>query len=660
MGAGIWGSYVSAFSNWLSNGAFINKTSMSSLGIKPLYDRIITKSSVKKVLLITSFPTQLDTNFTSVLNRKISNLHPKCNVLITTDNFKSDLHTTFRGNDFRKNMSYAEDRVNNYEQGLNSLTETERTTGKKLRLPGGGSLRVSTEELKRLKDLYGSYKYVSSSIKGGLSMLNSYVFVEMIAPDNKEMTALFETVDDILVRIGCSYSEIKNANSKYLSSMSPTGYFYKTDTDKNFMNNLLSSENLSYLMPYMSNGFIGDGTGTLMGVDMGARAPFILNFFKTSDRQINAFIVPAGKGKTVTSLMISMFLIGQGIHCSAFDIKGEEWSKLSPFVDLNVIDISSVNGCYVNTMRLDDIIDLINPDSSDALMFFDSAVNSTIEVVKIMSSYNEGTLDYPDASAIISHSVSRYFSNNGVKNRNYKTFENTRNLNYKDLINFINKAKEVKNFESKIDIIDSIVSRCTSFMESNTIFDGREITVKDVLDKPLNIYSLNKNRDGVGNDILDSIRTFMFTYLDMKKIYIRKSKKLGTACFYEELQRKEEFKRLIVFINAIVTGARSSNVTVFLLCNNPSTLLSEELSGITSNISTYIVGNVAKSDFPVLEQLGLADLIPRIEEMTANPEKYNHCFACKFDTGDERDTCIFTSMIPPRVLSEIDTRDRQG
>ena len=415
MGASVWGSYVNALANWLSAGAFINKTSMSSLGIKPLYDRIITKSSVKKVLLITNFPTELDTNFTSVLNRNVANLHPRCTLNIVTDNFKSDLHVTARGKDFKKNMSSAEDRVLKYEKGMETLTSTEQATGKKLRLPGGGNLYVSQNELNRLRANFKSYKYVFSKVSEGTSVLNSYIFVEMIAPDNRELNYMFETVDNLLMQMGCGYMEIKNANSKYLSTMSPTGYFYKSDTDKNFRNNLVSSENLAFLMPYMSNGFIGDGTGTLMGIDMGSRSPFILNFFKTSDRQINVFLVPAGKGKTTTSFMIAMFLVGQKVHCSAFDIKGDEWSKLAPFVNLKVIDIASSGGSHVNTMRLDDIVDLIDGNMDDAKMFYDSAINSTVEVIRIMSSYDDTKADYADATSIIRHGVGRYFSMNNVK-----------------------------------------------------------------------------------------------------------------------------------------------------------------------------------------------------------------------------------------------------
>lgn len=655
---GLVGTYLNSLSNWLSNGAFVNKVGMSSLGIRPLYDRIITKSSVKKILLLVSFPDNLETNLTSVINRKISKVLPDCSVIFTSENFRSNLHNTYKTGDFRKNMSQAEDRYRKYKMGMDSLSETERTAGKNIRIPGGGTLHVSKEELDFLKSNFESYRYVYDTVSNGGHILDSYLYIEMIAPDNKQMRALEEIVDLLLVGMGCSYIPIKNANSKYLSKMSPTGYFYRDDTDKQFSNTLLSSENLAYLMPYMSNGFIGDGSGTLMGLDIGSRAPFILNFQKTGDRQIIAFIVPSGKGKTMTCFMICMYMIGQGMHCSTFDIKGDEWIKLRPYVkDLNVIDISSANGCYVNTMRLDDIVDLIEGNETDAKQFLNSAKESTVEILRIMSNYDETNPEYADAMNVIERAVSKYFIINGVRVHNYKTFEKTSTFNYRDLIKFIPQLKQDTTFAHIEHIVDSIVRRTTAFMDTHPMFDGKEVTIRDVLDSPLNIYSFNNNSGEVSNEIVDRVKTFMFTYLDSKKIYIRKTRGLATTCFYEELQRKEEFSRMIRYINGVVTGARSSNVTVFLLCNSPSTFLDKDISPVTSNISTYIVGNISEQDEEVLEKIGLRDLIPKVSDMRENQDKYNYCFACKFDTGDQRNTCIFTAMIPPSVMDTLKTRD---
>lgn len=651
-------AHINNIANYFSNGAFINKSGLSALGIRPLYDRIITKSSIKKVMAIASFDVNFDRNFVSAISRAIS-AEDSCSVIFTFGNYRSDLHKTVRSKDFNRNMGIAYDSYSRYAEIFEQLSDADKTVGKKLYTPNG-KININKDQLKNLKDVYDSYKYSYDTIANDGSMFNSYIFVELIAPDKKRMNRAIEVFELLMIRMKCSYTEIKKANNHYLSSMSPTGYYYQSDGNKLFRPTLLSDENLAFLMPYQSNGFIGDGTGTLMGLDIGSRSPFILNFYKTSDRQIICYLVPSGDGKTMSSQMICLFMMHQGYHASVIDVKGEEWNKLGKWVKIKEVDISSFNGSYVNTLRLDDVVDLIESNKEDARMFFSSAISSSVEVIRIMSGYTDESDDFEDASSIIKYAVDRYYKINNVNPNNYQTFSNTSNMNYESLINFIGALKSVDLYRSKSNLIDTIQARCLAFLDTSKLLEAEEITVRDILDSELVVYSLNRNRDGAGDPKLEALRTFMITYLDMKKIYIRKSKGLATVCFYEELQRKKEFSRLINFINAVVTGARSSNVTVFLLCNTPKILLEDDVSGVMSNISTFIIGKLTtKSDIDVLDKLGIGDAIPYVEEINNNPQKFKHCFVCKYDTGYDSDTVIFKAMVPPHVVEYLNTRDAQ-
>ena len=659
MSNGLISTYINSIANFLSNGAFINKSGLSALGIRPLYDRIITKSSVKKVVSIVRFDINLDKNFTSLITRYVSDHHPGCSVIFSFSNFKSDLHKSVRTKEFKRSMDVAYQRFSSYEQMFEGLTDSEQTVGKKVYLPGG-KMTVTREQLEGLSNLYHSYKYSYETISNDGTMFSSYCFVELVAPDNSTLNKLMESFDMLMIKLKCSYVEIKKSNNHYLSSMSPTGYYYQSEKGGLFYPNLLSDENLAFLMPYQSNGFLGDGTGTLLGLNMGSRSPFILNFYKTSDRQIICYLVPSGEGKTLSSQMTCLFMIHQGYHSSVIDVKGGEWIKLNKWVNAKEIDISSINGSYVNTLRLDDVVDLIGDNKEDARMFFSSATDSSIEAIRIMSSYTEDSEDFADASSIIKYAVSRYYTTYEVNPSNPKTFINTAKMDYYDLIDFIGKLKSVDLYSSKHALIDNIQARCLSFLDTSRLLEGNEITIRDILDSELVIYSLNKNRDAVGDPTMESLRTFMITYLDMKKIYIRKAKGLATVCFYEEVQRKEEFAKLLKFINAVVTGARSSNVTVFLLCNTPSVLLDKDVSGVRSNISTYIIGKLtSEDDIGVLQKLGIGDVIPSVREMTNNPQKFKNCFVCKYDTGYDANTVYFRAMVPPSVLKYLNTRDRQ-
>ncbi|MFQ9249524.1 MAG: hypothetical protein ACLR3R_19960 [Clostridium paraputrificum] len=642
--------YCNYFVNWMSGGALVNKTGMSSLGIKPLYDRIITKSSVKKVICVSAFPVNYDKTFSSTLSRKVSETYRNCKVNICMQSFKSDLNV--RSADFKRNMADSERKYNDYKRTYDSLSESDRAVGRKIYGPGGASVTVTSQTLNLLKDNFESYKYCNDIINNNGTLYSTYLFIELVAPDNATMIKVRDLVYRILDSFQCVYFEIHSNSSKYMETIAPAGFMKAGAKVKEFHNTLLSHENMAQLMPYKSHGFIGDGTGTLMGIDRGSRAPFILNFFKTGDRQINIFLCPSGKGKTVSSFMIALSLLDAGIHCSVIDVKGDEWVKLAPFTKLLNIDISSSNGVYVNTLRMDDV----PVDISSSISFFESCINSTANLMKVIIGYPEGSAEERSSDFIVRNALNKLYSRNNVRKENPKTFANTAHLKYMDLVSIIQEIGNTPGFVQYSNIIHDIINRCSSMFEDTSLFKGKEITVRDIIDTPLVIYSLSKN-ESQGDSLSDAIRTCMVSDLDMKKIYMRKKNKLGTCCFYEEMQRKAEFRSLIKFICGVVTGARSSNVTVFLLCNTPSILMDADVQAITSNISTYIIGPLNKNDMGVLEYLGLSDIIHKVQLLSTYPGKYKHCFVCKFDTGEEANSCIYSAIIPPHILEKLKTRD---
>lgn len=651
MARNLYDFYCNYIANFLSGGSLASKVNMSSLGIKPLYDRIITKSSVKKVICINQFPLDFNQSFSTILSRKVAEVYPDCKVVISMQSFKSELNV--RSADFKRNMASAERRYNEEKQLFDSLSSTDKSVGRKLFGPGGASKTVTAKGVEVLKDNYDSYDYCNNVINNGGSLFTTYLFVEIVAPTNEKLIDVRDLVYKTLDMFKCYSSEVHSNSSKYMETVSPTGYMSKGNAPKEFGTTLMSHENLAQLMPFKSHGFVGDGTGTLMGVDMGPRTPFILNFYKTGDRQVVVFLCPSGKGKTLNSFLIAMSLLDSNIHCSVIDVKGDEWVKLGAFTKYINIDISSSNGVYVNTLRLDDV----SVDESSCVSFYETGVSSTCSLFKTMAGFDEGTSEYKDSEFIIRNAINKYYMKNLVVKENPKTFIHSKNLTYLGLITTIQEIGETPAYRQYSDTINTLINRCLSIIEGTSLFKGRELTVKDIVDSPLVIYSLDKNNNQGDSALSDSIRTFMVSFLDMKKIYIRKQQGLGTTCFYEELQRKEEFKTLINFIVAVVTGARSSNVTVFLLCNSPSTLMSDDVQAITSNISTYIIGPLNNNDMEVLNYLGLQECIPRVKALSENREKFKHCFVCHFDTGDVSNTVTYRALVPPSILEKLKTRD---
>ena len=149
--------YCNYIVNWLSGGALVNKSSMSSLGIRPLYDRIITKSSVKKIICVAGFPLDFDRSFSSTLSRKVSETYQGCKVNISMQCFNSNLNV--RSSDFKRSMADSERRYNQYKRTFDSLSESDRAVGKKIYGAGGGSATITKQQLDALKDSFDSYKY---------------------------------------------------------------------------------------------------------------------------------------------------------------------------------------------------------------------------------------------------------------------------------------------------------------------------------------------------------------------------------------------------------------------------------------------------------------------------------------------------------------------
>lgn len=108
----------------------------------------------------------------------------------------------------------------------------------------------------------------------------------------------------------------------------------------------------------------------------------------------------------------------------------------------------------------------------------------------------------------------------------------------------------------------------------------------------------------------------------------------------------------------MVTGARSSNVTVVLLCNSIQILKGADMAPITSNISTALIGPMKnEEDFKVLKEIGLKDLEGKVRVLSKNPKKSRHFFAAKFDTGKTEGTTICKCILPVKLLESFETRD---
>ncbi|MGL4949504.1 MAG: hypothetical protein ACRC5M_03895 [Anaeroplasmataceae bacterium] len=645
----LWDFYSSLTANYISGGGLVNRENLSSLSIKPLFDRIVTKTYIKKVICINRFPLDYEYSLVGVLNSIVFTTSPVSKIY--TNSYSMSTEVPINSDQFRRFMSSSEESYQSYKSYYESLSGTDQAVGKKIHLGGLSSMRVTKQGLKKLEQEYLSYSYVYEVASNGGKMSNTFFFLEIMSPDNDEMTKVLTEIREYLNTNEFSYSELAANSSNYMSNYSP-GSFIRDVNSKEFTSLLLSDENISHTIPYMSPGFIGDGSGELLGIDMQSKSPFILNFFESGARQICLLSAPAGYGKTILAFQTALSFLCSNKHVSVIDIKGDEWVKLGQFTEHVVIDISETSRAYVNTMRLDDI-KLEDPNESQE--FYTMAVTATVELIKIIT--DPTSEESRTCETMARQAVEKVFLNIGVQPRAPKTFKYTRVLKYSKIIDTLETLKTSPSYRQYIDLIDKMKVRLSDKFKQSNVFKGKEISIRDVMESQLVIYSLNKNKNSL-QTIDDTIRTFMISYLDMKKISIRKGQKLGTVCFYEEMQRKEEFASLMKFIGGVVTGARSSNVVVFLLCNSVRTLLSEDMSLISSNISNFFLGPVVdEEDYKAYSRLGCSELIPKIKELSDEEEKFANQFVVKYNTGVHSGVTSVKCELPKAYMDALKTRE---
>lgn len=640
--------YCNQLANWISGGTLVNRGNLSSLGIRPLFSQIVTKTYIKKVISITNIPIDFNELLLEELNSIVFSVDKKSKVYLNNCNRCIDVRISSEDFIRKKNESY--EAYARYESIFDSLNESEKITGKNI-MSNGYKFNISKNKLDNIKNVYDSYQYVHSVIENNGRVSKSFFFIELLSPDQRTMSKIEKEVIHYLSRKRFKFKTLSANSSYYLENYAPASKTYE-DRSKEFIPILLSDENLSYLQPFNSDGFIGNGSGQLLGMNAGSKTPLILNFFESGARQIILLSAPSGHGKTIQAFMLAISMLSSGVHVSALDVKGDEWVKLKDLLGIGVIiDIGEDSKTFVNTLRLDDFkID----SKEEAREYYNMAVNATSTIIELITKPKD-LEEETQCKFIARESVIKLLGSKGVIPDAPKTFVHTRYLRYEDLITVMDTMKTSHSLKSYYAVIDKMKTLCNAKFRRSNVFKGSEISLNDVVDSPLVIYSLNKNSTAESDD--EALKTFMISFLDLKKISIRKKLNKFTFILYEEMQRKKEFQSLMKLICGTVTGARSSNATIGLLCNSIQIMKDPDMAPISSNISTALIGPIVnEDDYSVLETIGCKDLEGKIRAISANPSKSKHFFAVKYDTGNIVGTAMCKCILPSSVTDKLKTR----
>lgn len=666
--------YSNLIFNRITKGELNNNAKISSIGINPGYGRIDTKNKVRKMWIIHNVPNELPYNIVELLKCKLD-IIPGVKTMISVHNVPTNI--PIHSSNFTASRKDAKNKFENYKQVFESLRDDEQDVGKTY-FTNNGRVTINKRRYDTLRLNADSYDYIFKHISSGGKFFRTYIIIEALFNINpneytKEaqkgnMTSYEKLLETILKGNNIEYSMVTNNTSEFLENFGACGELNPRYKQRSL---LTSDDDLAGNSITRTLGLVG-GKGVLIGTDWRTRLPIFVDFFGSGNAQIILVYGRTGSGKSIMSFGIALSFIVEGAHCTVIDIKGNEWSKLLQYIpNGKIISMGGTEGKFVNTLRLDDL----EVSKENALQYYNMALRGTVKLMETIIGEGTNDIAMSDIDSQVTQIVRKTLNNAGVQADQPYTFKKTKDLKLTELMNTIDGLmKSCTNKEDQMDlkILKLIKNRCEPILgqASANLFKD-EITLAEVLESPLVIFSFDKNVD-VMLDIMDSLRVFMVQHLDMKKQFIRKQQKLQSVSFYEELQRTKQMGSLVTYINHTVTGSRSNNVTIFLLINSLEAL-DNDMEAVKASITSKIIGITNDDDKRRLKEsygckhiMHLIDKISDPEESGIDSQVYNHCFVLDYNTGQDTtdlgtssDSAIFKSVLKPSMIKSLETRDTQ-
>lgn len=641
--------YTEYLANYISGGRLIGRDKIASLGLKPVFDRYLTKTYITKIWYVYHVPCNYSRNFTEGIRKRMFKEFPTVRTIVRMCCHPVNVETESRI--YKTKLTNISVRLQKLQRIYGAARDDQKLTGQISDEDSLGRYRITRDDIQQAKNEKDSLMYVYSEVNKGNSMFETYYIIQASAKDYRTLKKYGKKLGGLLRNEGIKYQELKGNISEYLMNFCPATFNGMKTKIKPV---LFSEENIVSQMSYRTKG-LPTKKGLLIGLDWQSKLPFFHNPFESSGGQVNMILSRTGWGKTYIGFGIALAAVGFDAHFSAIDIKGEEWCKLAPFVDMKVIDMKG----FINTMRVDEI-PCTEEDSADVLR---EAITLTSMMIFMMTDLQEGEGNKSDLIDIVDQATIKYYAKIGVFENKPETFVRSKKMNYRELMNLVAELKSTASFNlQQKAMCDLIRTRCSKFFSpSGKYYESfkEEITVGDILNTPAIVYSMDKNAGGE-LDLLDSIRVFECQALDSKKQQIRKRQKKHTFAFYEELQRCQHNEMMINYISSRTTGSRSSNVTVYLILNAVSVFEADALKQIKSNITTKIIGKVTTEDINYLvnhmDCKEIEDYMLAIND-EANSNEYRNCFAIQYDTGVNVGKAIIKADFPKDISNSFNTRD---
>lgn len=642
--------YLNSFLAWASNGKFILEENIAAIGIKTIADRILTRRKVTKIWHVTQFPYDFDYDLIEKLKIDMRERYPDVQMVFQLINDPIYLNTENRL--FLDRRKAAASQYTRMKSFYNSLDETDKAVGIKLPLGTGMNLSFSKDDVTRVKQVWDSYVLSTEHAQSGKSIYYTHLFIHAHAPNNKTMNKFMNAFRTELLSLQLQFRSVKSLLNNYLENYGPAGFISSNVIKRSQL--YLPRENITQILPTKSEGMLNT-EGVLLGVNLNNGFPFLLEFFKSGQGQTVMIGAKTGWGKTHLGFGFVIGLLADNVHVSVTDLKGNEWNKIGDYVNYKEISLGGSTPCSVNTLRLDDM----EVTSEDCVYVYNTAIAATVRVLSLMSEVSNH--EYKgDLEKALEIAVITLYNKHKIVKTNPDTFSYSKHLKYEDVLPCLAEIESNESLPEEVRKVCNLARyRCESVLKgSSNLAESfkNEISVQEIINVPLVIYSLNKNTDH-DLTVAETISIFMVEYLSTKKHHYRKRKGLHSALVAEEVQRYQDTGEIVQFLSSQTTGSRSQNVMIIFMLNSLDRLNGPSFAPIKSNVSTAILGLLSEGDIEMVrDSFGFRDITDNLTLINNNPQIYKNAFAVSFNTGYQYGNTLIKAMLPKHMNESLATR----
>ena len=177
--------YTEYLANYISGGRLIGRDKIASLGLKPVFDRYLTKTHITKVWYVYQVPCNYNKNFTEGIRREMFKAFPNVKTLVRMCCRPVNVETESRI--YKSKLTNASLRLQKLQRIYGTARDDQKLTGQIFDEDTLGKYRITQGDLQHAKNEKDSLMYVYSEVNKGNAMFETYYIIQASAKDYRTL-----------------------------------------------------------------------------------------------------------------------------------------------------------------------------------------------------------------------------------------------------------------------------------------------------------------------------------------------------------------------------------------------------------------------------------------------------------------------------------------